>query len=324
MHRCLPAPSGSQLAGPRELRRRRGPSGSGGVGRGAGRCSSLLAGPASPRDSAPLRAPPSSSPRRGRAGRKVAARRGAHPAAQTPSGSGEGLGLGLALAHRGGAEGCSWRRPAGRAEVLVQRPGRRAHLGRARRRRPCSPAAGAGRPPRPACPPRASPSSLGKARERRPPLSGPGAAEDRGARPRGGEKRGSASAGPAVIAGCSANLRALTRGAAPRRSDICPPGRGAPRARPCGRSAPGTPAAPAGDAPRAPRARPQLSPRGRAPSAPPVPAPGPQRERRALPEEPPLLRPAGPRSRGEDCAAPSPPPRRAAAPWSAWAAASGP
>ncbi|XP_070088669.1 laforin-like [Equus caballus] len=156
----------------------------------------------------------------------------------------------------------------GRAEVLVQRPGRRAHLGRARRRRPCSPAAGAGRPPRPACPSRASPSSLGKARERRPPLSGPGAAEDRGARPRGGEKRGSASAGPAVIAGCSANLRALTRGAAPRRSDICPPGRGAPRARPCGRSAPGTPAAPAGDlagrSARPPRPPPTQSSRPRA------------------------------------------------------------
>lgn len=54
---------------------------------------------------------------------------------------------------------------------------------------------------------------------KRPLFSGPGAAEHRGARPRGGENRGS-SVGPGSRGCGSANLRALTRGAAPRRSDI--------------------------------------------------------------------------------------------------------
>ncbi|KAG3260161.1 hypothetical protein H1C71_029876, partial [Ictidomys tridecemlineatus] len=138
-------------------------------------------------------------------GRKVAARRGAHPAAQTPSGSGEGLGLVLApgssgrsrKAAAGGSAG-----PGGRAEVLERQPGR-SPSGQSRWRSPSLP--------------RSSVEPLGLSANWRGSALSSKARSCSGiaGRGRGEEKAKSERAtGPSSASrGCgSANLRALTRG----------------------------------------------------------------------------------------------------------------
>lgn len=144
-------------------------------------------------------------------GRGVAARRGAHPAAQTPGGLGEGLGPGpgssgqeraLQLAAAGPADGGPGRAPRARGPAASGPRGRKALS-----------SAGA--------------SCRGAAEGRRKP-------SERSWRP-GRDSRG----------GGSANLRALTRGAAPLARISAHPGRGAPRGSRCGLCARGSAAAPA-------------------------------------------------------------------------------
>lgn len=132
------------------------------------------------------------------------ARRGAHPAAQTPRGLRGGTWPAFWPPLAGEEpRGCSWRR----AELQGRRrPGREP---RAQSRSPrCLRVPGrASRAPRSA--------------QRRRGDTPRGAAEGRRERSAGERRAGRASRGR-----CSANLRALTRGAAPRRSDISWPGAG--------------------------------------------------------------------------------------------------
>ncbi|XP_061008358.1 basic salivary proline-rich protein 3-like [Dama dama] len=200
------------------------------------------------------------------------------------------------------------------------------------------PEAGAACSARPLRPPPGSPRSLGTPRGGGAlSVAGPGLQSIAG---RGrGEEKGDSGVGPGSRDASSANLRALTRGAAPRRSDICPPA-GAPGGERLGREG-----AAHGERPlHLPRTSP-AAPRALPPSAPLPPSPrsqrpralvphqvltwGPKRararERRALPWEPPLRLARRPPSAaheavetapslGSDCAArlPPPPPGRRA------------
>lgn len=294
---CTGAPA------PPELRRRRVPLGWGEARPGAG------AAPASPPDLLLGRipsssrffrggagAPPPPRPAAGRAGasrgggggHQVAARRGARPAAQTPRGSGEGLGLGSGPRLIWGG--------AARLQLAAAGPGRRG---------PASggPARGHPRPPAPApaplpqeparCARAPRPSSLGSLRlrsaaagRRRPLLRGPGAAEAARGAAEGRRKRERSRLGSGRDSrgGVSANLRALTRGAAPRLSDICRPGRGAPRGS-------------AGRALRSGDGRCTCLGTPRPPRAPPALCPSPPGPRRPAPGSPPRSPPPGRRGR---------------------------